>query len=94
MDFLTRYSCSCNTGYCKLLRSTLTCRRCDENLPDFAVFDAVCFENYIMGFNPLFRGVCCLPAWVFPLLNVELVHKVDGFPKRSFRYGFSSNVSL
>ena len=34
----------------------------------------------------LSRLLYALPAWG-PLLNVELVHKTDGFLKRSFRYG-------
>ena len=32
-----------------------------------------------------------LPAWG-PLLNVELVHKITGFLKRSFRYGFTNKL--
>ena len=32
-----------------------------------------------------------LPAWG-PLLNVELVHTIDGFLKRSFRYGFTNKL--
>ena len=35
--------------------------------------------------------MCALPAWG-PLLNVELVHKIDGFLKRSFRYGFRNKL--
>ena len=27
-----------------------------------------------------------------PLVNVELVHKIDGFLKRSFRYGFTNKL--
>jgi len=37
----------------------------------------------------LSRLMYALPAWG-PLLNVELVHKIDGFLKRSFRYGFTN----
>ena len=29
-----------------------------------------------------------------PLLNVELVHKIDGFLKRSFRYGVTSKLPV
>ena len=32
-----------------------------------------------------------LPAWG-PLLNVELMHQIDGFLKRSFRYGFTNKL--
>jgi len=32
-----------------------------------------------------------LPAWG-PLLNVEQVHKIDGFLKLSFRYGFTNKL--
>ena len=32
-----------------------------------------------------------IPAWG-PLLNIELVHKIDGFLKRSYRYGFTSKL--
>jgi len=39
----------------------------------------------------LSRLLYALPAWG-PLLNVELLHKIDGFFKRSFRYGFTSNL--
>jgi len=37
------------------------------------------------------RLMYALPAWG-PLLNVELVHKIDGFSKRSFRYGFTNKL--
>ena len=30
-----------------------------------------------------------LAAWG-PILDVELLHKIDGFLKRSFRYGFTN----
>jgi len=39
----------------------------------------------------LSRLMYALPAWG-PLLNVELVHKIDGFLKRSFRYGFTNKL--
>jgi len=39
----------------------------------------------------LSRLMYALPAWG-PLLNVELVHKIDGFLKRSFRYRFTNKL--
>ena len=39
----------------------------------------------------LSRLMCALPAWG-PLQNVELVHKIDCFLKRSSRYGFTSII--
>jgi len=39
----------------------------------------------------LSRLLYALPAWG-PLLNIELVHKIDGFLKRSYRYGFTSKL--
>jgi len=39
----------------------------------------------------LSRLMYALPAWG-PLLNVELVHKIYGFLKRSFRYGFTNKL--
>jgi len=39
----------------------------------------------------LSRLMYALPAWG-PLLIVELVHKIDGFLKRSFRYGFTNKL--
>jgi len=39
----------------------------------------------------LSRLLYALPAWD-PLLNVELVRKIDGFLKRSFRYGVTSKL--
>jgi len=39
----------------------------------------------------LSRLMYALPAWG-PLLNVELVHKIDGFLKRSFRYWFTNKL--
>jgi len=39
----------------------------------------------------LSRLLYALPAWG-PLLNVELVHKIDGFLKRSFHYTVTSKL--
>jgi len=39
----------------------------------------------------LSRLMYALPAWG-PLLNVELVHKIDGFLKRSFRFEFTNKL--
>jgi len=39
----------------------------------------------------LSRLMYALPAWG-PLLNFELVHKIDGFLKRSFRYGLTNKL--
>jgi len=39
----------------------------------------------------LSRLMYALPAWG-PLLNVELVHKINGFLKPSFRYGFTNKL--
>ena len=40
----------------------------------------------------LSRLMYALPAWG-PLLNVKLVHKIDGFLKRSFHYGFTNKLT-
>ena len=39
----------------------------------------------------LSRLLYALPVWC-PLLTVELVHKIDGFLKHSFRYGVTSKL--
>ena len=37
------------------------------------------------------RLVYALPAWG-PFLSVDLKHKIDGFLKRSYRYGFTKEI--
>ena len=46
------------------------------------------FQKLHTVFQAIVRIMYALPAWG-PLLNVELVHTIDGFLKRSFRYGFT-----
>jgi len=53
-------------------------------------------KEFILGFQlaqavVLSRLLYALQA-SGPLLNVELLHKIDGFLKRSFRYGFTSKL--
>ena len=37
------------------------------------------------------RLAYALPAWG-PFLSVDLKHKIDGFLKRSYRYGFTKEI--
>jgi len=37
------------------------------------------------------RLTYALPAWG-PFLNVDQKHKIDGFLKRSYRYGFTKEI--
>ena len=58
----------------------------DQGLPLrnlHTVFSSHCTESFAV----------CFTAWG-PLLNVELVHKTDGFLKHSFRYGFTSKLLI
>ena len=56
----------------------------------------ICIQRiYLLKQHIVFQAIVlsclmyALPMWG-PLLNIELVHKIDGFLKRSFRYGFTN----